>query len=88
MEYSKFAKAFRSFAESFALLAEALEDDARYCENTGRKGIVGLQGFSCTVLEVLGQVGIEATKRVNRSGAHITSIRLRRFEDEGIAALM
>lgn len=61
---------------------------AKYCDDTGRKGIVGLQSFSRSVLDILGYVGIQAEKKREGSGTYIYGVRLRGVYDDGIPSMM
>ena len=61
---------------------------AKYCDDTGRKGIVGLQSFSRSVLDILGYVGIPAEKKREGAGTYIYGVRLRGVYDDGIPSMM
>lgn len=61
---------------------------AKYCEETGRKGVVSLNTFSRSLIDVLGTVGIEITVKRKNNGAHINGVRLRQgVHDEHIPPL-
>lgn len=60
----------------------------KYSDVTGRKGVIGLPSFSRAVLEVLAHAGIDAEKRKDRYGAHITGIALRGRNDTDVKPLL
>lgn len=50
---------------------------ARFCEQTGRRGVVALNTFTRSLTDVLATVGVEVLVKHKNTGTHIEGIRLR-----------
>lgn len=61
---------------------------AMWSEKTGRKGVVGLHGFSRAILDVLSFAKVPAEKVTTDKGAHITGMRLRGDMDDHLPPLL
>jgi P4 family phage/plasmid primase-like protien len=56
---------------------------AAFSGRTGRKGVLSLQSFGRSTMDILGHAGINVERRITNKGAHIWGIRLRgQFDDE------
>lgn len=50
---------------------------ARFCEQTGRRGVVALNTFTRSLTDVLATVGVDVQVKHKNTGTHIEGIRLR-----------
>lgn len=63
---------------------------AKFCEQTGRKGVVALNTFTRSMHDVLGTAGVTVQAKRKAAGVYITGVRLRRADgwDESIPHLL
>lgn len=50
---------------------------ARFCEQTGRRGVVALNTFTRSLTDVLATVGVDMAVKHKNTGNHVTGVRLR-----------